>query len=129
MIEANELRIGNYVSFKFMRIKEVVKIQCINKELIGVRESVYGYDKIKLIPLREEWLIKFGFSKSEDKINENSNYYNTTEYWIQEHIDVDDFIFYGKNNSIELVIKHVHELQNLYFALTGKELVAPVDPK
>jgi len=71
-----------------------------------------------------------GFEMWQDWVNENKNYQlipvfhgpNKTEYWIQEHYEVGEFIFYGKHNSIEKPIKYVHQLQNLYFALTGEEL-------
>jgi len=92
-------------------------------------------DKMRLlycdpIPLTEDWLLKFGFEKeTEGKpwyyINhdalwslyidiENSG----LEYHLMSEEDIDEI------TAIDLAIniKHVHQLQNLYFALTGEEL-------
>ena len=71
--------------------------------------------KIEPIPLTEEWLLKFGFEK-----NKNSDLYfrlNNYEYFIENGI-IDN----GYSRMNEISVKYVHQLQNLYFALTGKEL-------
>jgi hypothetical protein len=116
-MESNELRIGNLV-------------HDYDEELIIVSGISYGdvyslklgetpLARIKPIPLTEEWLIKFGFE--EDGIN---------WYWFNTK---DRFTDYGyayntKTNIIEfnecelIGIRYVHQLQNLYFALTGQEL-------
>ncbi len=45
-----------------------------------------------------------------------------------EPIDIDReekewIIFWGDSRLVKIDIKYVHELQNLYFALTGQELI------
>jgi hypothetical protein len=87
------------------------------------------------IPLTTNWLEKFGFEKNKDKrwMRGKSRYaifyfeyYATGEdncMWRIEYHDTD----YGRNeykdcNQWGDVIKYVHQLQNLYFALTGEEL-------
>jgi hypothetical protein len=66
----------------------------------------------KPIPLTEEWLLRFGFEKK------------------YKNYEMGDFMFFKgscsrisyKLSLIGINIKHVHQLQNLYFALTGEEL-------
>jgi hypothetical protein len=64
------------------------------------------------IPLTEEWLVTFGFEYIEE--------YKWWEIdWCNFTIDL------GGEYEFEFAfhpIKYVHQLQNLYFALTGKEL-------
>jgi hypothetical protein len=63
------------------------------------------------ITLTEEWLVKFGVNKLHKNIK--------VSYWN------DDFLHEQMTlriNETLIKIKHVHQLQNLYFALTGEEL-------
>lgn len=101
-MEAKELRIGNYV---YQDGEFIQGITCL---------SIYKFDmgniNLEPIELTKDWLIKFGYTK------EDSN------FWFIGHIvwEYDDGIFICNKNGITL--KYVHQLQNLYFALTGKEL-------
>ena len=120
MIQTNELRIGNYVGGLF-DTEQVSVIKAITEndfsyERISDEEYFIG-NSIKPIPLTEEWLLKFGFEKLvgwDDMEYFNSNGIhiylcgNDKENWFEYENDV--------------LIKSVHQLQNLYFALTGKEL-------
>ena len=63
------------------------------------------------IPLTEEWLLKFGFKK----ISEIGDYSNGNMTVI---LAISNKIYTLKRKRIN----HVHQLQNLYFALTGEEL-------
>jgi hypothetical protein len=118
---ANELRIGNW----FIEKGEV-------KQFDGDFYHLLGCDPI---PLTTNWLEKLGFEKNKDKrwMRGKSRYaifyfeyYATGEdnsMWRIEYHDTD----YGRNeykdcNQWGDVINHVHQLQNLYFALTGEEL-------
>lgn len=110
-MKANELRIGNWAMYSS-------KIQ-VNENKI--RECVDHPDRFAPIPLTEEWLIKFGFEI--DK--------STDAQWFFKENDIDvsfglAFNYMG-NNAWELYtgsqpIEHVHQLQNLYHALTGEDL-------
>ena len=101
MILAKELRIGNLVNTK-NGIKKVTEI--------GIDyDCFFTQDHINPIPLTEEWLLKFGYIK----IGNN--------YLIQGHsIWICNDLFMCDKNG--MILKHVHQLQNLYFALTNKEL-------
>lgn len=118
-----DLRIGNTVLYygKEVTVLELTERLC----RISHHDGYTWYHNIKPIPLTPEILERCGFdSIDRDDNNMNVNYTRTKDpqYWIQEHLDTAQFIFYGKDNSIEKVIVNLHQLQNLVFALKGKEL-------
>ena len=113
MIKANELRIGNL-------ILKNGKLHYTNYMTI---RDVFGLsvtDKVKFEPitLTEEWLLKFGFEKRNDG---DFNLLKFSEVDIVIDKDFDcwkcDGIYFSVN-----ALQYVHQLQNLYFALTGEEL-------
>ena len=72
----------------------------------------------------EEWLLKFGFEKIVD--NEFTLRYDLKkdarfDYFFPKH-NLKTFGMRFQGSSFFDVVKSVHQLQNLYFALTGKEL-------
>ena len=117
-ITANELRIGNY-------IKRCNK-KMYHEEWYIVKPSYFTNNKISIfepIPITEEWLLKFEFVPF--KINGVLTHYRLGLNFIR--FDDQDFYFeLGKGMGIE--IKYIHKLQNLYFALTGKELTYGNNP-
>jgi len=119
-MKVNELRIGNLVNV------------CDNDEILtgvfksGVNFGEHGYCAnipgfIKPIPLTEEWLVKFGFKYSKRAevwyFGENP----VTKDWMItiKWIDGEEYPFYENGH---FKVKYVHQLQNLYFALTGEDL-------
>ena len=103
-MEANELRVGNLVLDKFEKTFKVKEIH-YNKKT-----------KRYPIQLTGEWLLKFGFEKYEE--NESTDWYKREKFKVKLLKEKDIFILAINR----LHIKHVHQLQNLYFALTGEEL-------
>ena len=111
MIKSNELRIGNWVSY----LGAIVQLDRHDlSDLFNPSIDMYEMD-LEPIELTEEILLKCGFEFS--------------------HITGDERVFSNKkinllinaydNNIIKFnvfIIKHLHQLQNLYFALTNKEL-------
>jgi hypothetical protein len=112
-MKAEELRIGNYYN-KNGEIKQITP-----SDIIEVWESERIW--CKPIPLTEEWLLKFGFELK--KVSMGGREY---EGWrnFSFHLDtnyIKNTLFYHwMGGNIE--IKHVHQLQNLYFALTSEAL-------
>ena len=107
-----ELRIGNLVK----RLNDLKKIDLSDLECISEGSKIYSG-----IPLTEEWLLKFGFKKQySNYIIEAGDYFHSVkkdgEEWIYSY-DESDACCYELRS-----IKHVHQLQNLYFALNDKEL-------
>ena len=119
MIKANEIRIGNWFDFygRPMQVRPIT-----------INDIFYG--KIyEPIPLTEEWLIKFGFEKldSSSCIVYHIGHNEITHDWLfdltwlkkPELINSPNAPFYKNGRH---TIYYVHQLQNLYFALTGEEL-------
>jgi len=139
-MKASELRLGNYVnvpnskqcpfridafehcSEKFIKVAKEVKLNGFEVHPL----TWYGGD-LKPIPLTEEWLLKFGF-KHQNKYDLESNLYSKklkSEYYftIYSKTETLDFkTFHPINFVFDIKIDFVHQLQNLYFALTGEEL-------
>ena len=135
-MEAKELRIGNYIE-TIGGINEIVVdvlCDCVNTDH---HENIL-YDWAKPIPLTEEWLLKFGFVVEDDDfyfiVFDNKTENNGTEgNSFIDKIIIDkgskrseSYLVWLSNSISGLMVcyrlKHVHQLQNLYHALTGKEL-------
>ena len=72
------------------------------------------------IPLTEEWLLKFGFGKSEEH-EYGCNTHEIFGFYYDYHFN--KFYLDTPNEQVCIpFIKYVHQLQNLYFSLCGKEL-------
>lgn len=121
-MEVKELRIGNWVLLDWENVYRKVNVNVL--AYISRSEKINKIHPFKPITLTEEILLKCGFEKDlEDSVNNNIDYIlNNCEYWIQYHEDVNNFIFFGGGNSLGIKLNYLHQLQNLYFALTGKEL-------
>ena len=101
-MKATELRIGNYYLAFGVDLKQV---ETLTKDKILIDFTP--------IPLTEEWLLKLGFYKY--KGNNSDCFLNGFE------TACNMTMLFWKGNQIKN-IKYVHQLQNLYFALTGEEL-------
>lgn len=114
-MKANELRIGNWVLSKDMP----VQIEEIKPETIRYCFGEFSISYIEPINLTEEWLVKFGFSH----ISKN-DYQSPYKFLI---FDIKLLCFADIQDNNERIfspidVKYVHQLQNLYFSLTGEEL-------
>jgi len=117
-MKASELRIGNLV----MDGKD---IEQVNARMIDMLVKIEAdFDPI---PLTEEWLLKLGFKqcgyemlswKHETLLPSfNLDGINWADF------DEPDYQFLNYKVADEILrIDYVHQLQNLYFALTGEEL-------
>jgi hypothetical protein len=131
-MEAKELRIGNLISANYVYEGQVKTFERFNDTLNVVFFSdgkpngigEYLYD-VKPIPLTEEWLLKFGFEWDDVETKTNGG----TEKMLLKDILLmkrhQDTLWvacpYGYLISPHRTL-YVHQLQNLYFALTGEEL-------
>ena len=112
-MKATELRIGNYVIEKG-KIKPMYSISNHNAK---------DYSRIEPIPLTEEWLKKLGFKlvfagQGDGYIYEYGELCKTLTIHSRDR----NKFLYSTFNSCEKHIQYVHQLQNLYFALTNEEL-------
>ena len=120
-LRANELRIGNLVSRldlgdHSLRVESVLELRKDKVLTTGPISVICLYSEIKPIPLSEEWLLKFGFDQIGSSVS-----YKIGEYCIDiRELNLFHFSIVGYLTIAK--IKYVHQLQNLFFALTGWEL-------
>tara|TARA_A100000171_G_C2016181_1_gene88841 strand:+ start:214 stop:558 length:345 start_codon:yes stop_codon:yes gene_type:complete len=108
-MKASELRVGNYFLTKNKSIKQVKEIH--ENTIVWYSEHMkhhINFIDIEPIQLTEQWLLDFGVKKLERGYAFG---FKTPELvvknlWMEFNLD----------------IKYVHQLQNLFFALTGEEL-------
>ena len=132
-MNVSELRIGNLVD-SGIGILKISKIQNERGEskFQGWRIDMpmHGQEEkfIKPIPLTEEWLVKFGFIIYGWGAVKNNIYLQVRSDKEYNLINITErdcpncMICNEVENIIGINIKYVHQLQNLYFALTGDEL-------
>ena len=115
-MKASELRIGNLVDLgnRIAKVIEIGHLACVVVDLEETQDTIEDYERIKPILLTEEWFLNLGFHKYK---GDNSDCF------------LGDFdtrcnreLFFWKGTYIQN-IKYVHQLQNIYFALTGEELI------
>ena len=112
-MKANELRIGNYILLQGFTKPTQVWIIDTTEQSTRTKASP--------IPLTEEWLLKFGFVKKKGEVGYSKN--KLSIYCGDTILSNENGRTYFKNFAIlEESPKYVHQLQNLYFALTGEEL-------
>lgn len=124
MIQALELRIGNWLLFDDgEHLSRYVQVAAINVDgFSAVGDHVYPTEEdckynIEPIPLTPELLQKAGFKW----VSSIYRWKHDCGYEIIRH----DFGFengLGNGSFRQPSLKHLHQLQNLYFALTGEEL-------
>lgn len=122
-MNVSELRIGNIVEHGYVHSTRYSdgRLGCyIIKSGFDSSCGVWFSEKdIKPIPIDEDWLLGFGFE------NDFSKSFKLGVIRIELGIDNKwGFRFIESiNTSVFMTeIKHVHQLQNLYFAITGTEL-------
>ena len=117
VFKENDLRIGNFI--KVISSKKTFDsyiTQAKGYDIVRIEEKAFRHWNYEPIPLDEEWLFKFGFRTEEPYCFELDNISINTKRELM-------WIFTKCKNNVELEIpKYVHELQNLYFALTQREL-------
>jgi hypothetical protein len=119
-MKAKDYRIGNLVEYDD-RVFEIHSIAdtypTINTSEFGI--GVVEWYNIKPIKITEEWLLGMGFRKD-----------NETDYrWLLNYNSSDIFAYDIDDNTISVSETwefgkrmYVHELQNLFYALTKEEL-------
>ncbi len=111
MIKANELRLLNYLQWdkNVFQVKEIKILK--NRFNVNGRPPSY-YEGINLT---EEWLLKCGFY-----LDEKRDTYKHKDKNIE--IDLSDNMVCISDSWEWKEVYFIHQLQNLYFALTNTEL-------
>lgn len=120
-MRSNEFRLGNLYHFEDVSGMVVERVDYIENNMVDVNPM----DLIHPIPLTEEWLLKFGFEKS--TFGSSTMFFSNNDsfgYIEEQAYRCNDNYGYCLNDEKMwfLEIKYVHQLQNLFFALTGEEL-------
>lgn len=136
----NELRIGNTIHFiicdtEDSKLDEYKKINISASDFEFIRDNNSLFEGILLT---KDMLLNFGFIKDNEetemfykKIKYDSQYLEIWENYDEENNNL--FVCYITNDLINQTnensdpifldtINYIHQLQNLYFALTGREL-------
>lgn len=119
MIKASELRIGNYVEDAF-DIKNIRTIQIELNDFVAMANynNSSHPNFYKPILITPKWLERMGFQRSKPP--------SPYPYFYIEDFDIaiakEGFELLGSEWPMGKSFKYVHQLQNLYFALTGEEL-------
>jgi len=116
-MDAKELRLGNLI----YNHNEIDTILIISETSIEFGKTLMNNSpkNIKPIPLTDEWLLKFGFEKS-DVVYKKGWF----ELWYSSYAGCFRLRIIKIGNDIEKVINiyHVHKLQNIYFLFMEEEL-------
>lgn len=114
-MKATELRLGNLFINSQGGIQEVTTAHL---EYLLNDSFEPNNEGMNPIPLTEEWLLKFGFDKTKDR-RKYVGYIG--EYFFYKENETWRIELGGRDETILIEIKYVHQLQNLYFAMTGDE--------
>jgi len=125
-MEANELRIGNLVNsigYDFYE-DHIFADGTYDEHLVDIETLMFlegknpGYTStgFKPINITEEWLVRLGFKDTGVAFEIETQKCLTMFSYQSEKA------FYVGIKDLVLELEYIHQLQNLYFALTGEEL-------
>lgn len=129
-METSELRKSNLIIFDTSIVEVSGTLNCTvfveNGGTIDELPAAYCSG----IPLTEERLLKLGFEKDKEYFTKRySRHEDEIISWLMVHYDKSMSRYVatvGNDNNIFAIninsYLHIHQLQNLYFALTGEEL-------
>jgi hypothetical protein len=107
-LTAKDLRVGNIIHFNDVDGQVETKITWEDLKWASVNEKTFN-EFHKPIPLTEEWLLRFGFKRFGKDFSLKGIIIHTRKrgYVLRKSVPI---------------IKYVHQLMNLFYALTGEEL-------
>lgn len=111
ILTPQELRIGNWLQYdnKYFQVYDIYRDD--------------DWDLFEPIPLTPEILEKAGFLQSETNIYWRRKEVQDLKFDISINTEGSIHIYrYKKDLSLPFVVRYVHQLQNLYYILTGREL-------
>lgn len=125
-MEARELRIGNLVFSPY----DNKAIQVNGTDIFMLEVEHHRELKFKPIPISDEWLKHIGFQISDDSYSDgNHKPANYKEAFYGENPVTKDYLLMLKNvgdgwfyRNGYFKIDYLHQIQNLHFALTNKEI-------
>lgn len=115
-MDGSELRIGNYT------------LDHGHPEQIPYGSDIDSAGMMEPIPLTEEWVVKFGFERFEFEYEEGNEITYVLEKKNGHQFVLNDSLqpMDGEIAMLDYKLQYVHQIQNLYFALTCEELTIKV---
>ena len=136
MIEPQELRIGNYIMFEKTThiVVELSETLISTRWIKGSDKYIHTISEITPIPLTKDILLKCGFKLTRQYLSGFTG--RLPRVLVKDNIVYNSGGFFGGSNESEcdkpgisiardricITSFRLHDLQNKYFALTGKEL-------
>ncbi|MGV2452445.1 UNVERIFIED_CONTAM: hypothetical protein POZ17_19735 [Ralstonia mannitolilytica] len=124
-MEAKELRIGNILNavvsngVETFTFNEIVVHELTKDGMKDEKGFRFPYDTLVGIPLNEWWLLKFGFTQDGDEYSKDRFTFRIN----QRSLIIEGFEYDYNGILIGTEDLHVHDLQNLYFAIKRDELL------
>lgn len=133
MIQESDIRIGNYVSYFDYNMEEAIfAVEGVLQGYVynsGLPRSKLPCEKVNPVVLDLDLLLRFGFIKGDPDYGEDVNVYSLKYNRLHSvHIKYENDLFQpltdapGGMVSYGRPLVHVHQLQNLFHALTRDEL-------
>lgn len=119
-MESKELRIENLVTY-YGRVVSITGITEEHPFIYLITADYLDWDEIEPIPLTEEWLLKFGFEKTKHDFYDLKIPKGVSAKLTMNN-SFNSFQVCQSGYGFNVELNYVHQLQNLYFALVGKEL-------
>ncbi len=128
ILRPQDLRVGNYINYEnTTHVVTELHAEKLIHVWYEIRHEGYvtRYDQVCPIPINVHEVERLGFVEDLDRLKYTEGYYDNMGYfiendadtfWLCQHLDEDDSIRIA-------TFEFVHELQNLYFDITKRELV------
>lgn len=131
-MESNELMIGNYITDVWASPGSFFQVKYIQRSCTYGADYKAAYENLTPIPLTEEWLLSFGFEKLPSETDSKYHGNNALNFGYPV-LFLNRYEYLATNskgnssgnlflNGLKIECKYVHQLQNLYYALTGQKL-------
>lgn len=125
-MKPQELRLGNLIKDVGQNGEIYPVTELSETRICAGPMEIYpaGFQHEHFVPLTEDWLRRAGFKQQEDADDIEDT------HWYELHGKNVSFVQGDKNGYVDVFIldfedirvRYVHQLQNLYFALTSEEL-------
>ena len=125
MIKVNDLRIGNWLYYTHTA-KHPMQVIGVRNDWVSLDFAESREDEVNPIPLTEKLLKRLRFKNLGEESTRDTRIlvFKKNEFYIG--LDNGFWLLNHSNNSYYTFalrrLKYVHELQNAYYAMTGKEL-------
>lgn len=128
-MKANELRLGNIIKGGAITLLEVSLSYATEHEepqFDCIQINGHTISEPQPETLTEEWLLRLGLDKGEERGFFPGKFIKKyTHILIESKIElefIDENLLMWLEGNTNVHMRYVHQLQNLYFALTGEEL-------